>query len=134
MGAPLIIKVCKVVLSAKGTLLGNQRVLYHSSLPFKPSIGNNPFLWPSLWSKHLGSLNILLFCSIQMFRIVTPFNKVHIGMNSLQAQDNFLLNRCYMTSNSLLCPLPDDDIAVTNKGSGFWPLLTEARILCLDSL
>jgi len=59
-----------------------------------------------------------------MFRIVTPFNKVHIGMNSLQAQDNFLLNRYYMTSNSLLCPLPDDDdIALANEGSGFWPCL-----------
>jgi hypothetical protein len=63
-----------------------------------------------------------------MFRIVTPFNKVHIGMNSLQAQDNFLLNRYYMTSNFLLCPLPGQQ--------GFWflALLTEARILCLDSL
>jgi hypothetical protein len=69
-----------------------------------------------------------------MFWIVTPFNKVHIGMNSLQAQDNFLLNRYYMSSNSLLCPLPDNDIALANKGSGFLALLTKARILCSDSL
>jgi hypothetical protein len=35
-----------------------------------------------------------------------------------------------MTSNFLLCcPLPDDDIALANKGSGFfWALLIEARI------